>query len=233
MTDDDYLKIGDGAGHRMIAAPTGGGKSYTVGAMVEELYDNEIPFILLDTKTVNHIGLIQLPEVKLLKITPRLNYSELGELLKYPYILCVPANKTVGIADLVSIYRDILTYIWMHEDNGRIIIVEEAHNYNKNASVADPLLEQIAREGRSSKIFIWFVTQRLQNFPQLLWSQCQLTYLWHFNIPTDIRYAGQMVPNFDQINREKLQKHDVLIWDSNEATIVKAQNVHRRTQHKG
>ena len=233
MTEEDYLKIGDGSYHRMIAAPTGGGKSYTVGAMVEELYDREIPFILLDTKTTNHVGLITLRDVKLLKISPKLDYSQLGELLKYPYVLCVPANKTVSIADIISIYREIISYIWMHEEGGRIIICEEAHNYNKNASVADPLLEQIAREGRGSKIFLWFITQRLQNFPPILWSQCLYTYLWHFNIPTDIRYAGQMVPDFDRINREKLQRHDVLIWDSSEAVIVKADSIHRRTQHKG
>lgn len=231
--NDDYLKIGDGAGHRMIAAPTGGGKSYTVGAMVEELYDREIPFILLDTKTTNHIGLVKLPKLKQLDISPKIDRTNIEAILKYKYVLCVPKNKTISISDIISIYREIISYIWAHEDGGRIIICEEAHNYNKNASVADPLLEQIAREGRGSKIFLWFITQRLQNFPPILWSQCLYTYLWHFNIPTDIRYAGQMVPDFDKINREELQRHDVLIWDSNEAKIVKAAEVHRRTQHKG
>lgn len=230
---DDYLQIGDGAGHRMIAAPTGAGKSYTVGAAVEELYERQIPFILLDTKTVNHIGLVSLPDVKLLKISPKLNYNNLDALLDIPYILCVPANKAIPIQEIIEIYREIITHIWMHQEHGRVIIAEEAHNYNKNASVPDPLLEQIAREGRTSKIFLWFITQRLQNFSQLLWSQCSYTYLWHFNIPSDIRYAGQMVPDFERINREELQKHDVLIWDSNNYEIVKANEIRRKTQHKG
>lgn len=230
---DDYLMIGDGAGHRMIAAPTGAGKSYTVGAAVEELYARHIPFILLDTKTINHIGLIQLPDVKLLKISPRLDYNNLEALLDIPYILCVPASKTIPIQEIIAVYRQIVNYIWLHQNHGRIIIVEEAHNWCKNASVPDPLLEQIAREGRSSKIFVWFVTQRLQNFSQLLWSQCTYTYLWHFVIPTDVKYVGQMVPDFEKINREELMRHDVLIWDMNEYTIVKANQVKRITQHKG
>ncbi len=230
---NDPLQIGSGFGHRMFAAPTGSGKSYTVGAAVEALYERQIPFILLDTKTINHIGLVGLHDLKIVKISPRLNYTHLEKLLDYKYILCVPASKTIPIQEIIAIYRTIINYIWMRDNNGRIIICEEAHNYNKNASVPDPLLEQIAREGRSSKIFVWFITQRLQNFSQLLWSQCTYTYLWHFNIPSDIRYAGQMVPNFDDINRDELERHDVLVWDSNNYTIVKANQILRKTNHKG
>ena len=225
------LRLGEG-GHRMFAGITGTGKSYFVGAAVEQLYDREQRFILMDTKTVNHIGLIELPEVRLLRISPRYDYRNLEDLLEVPYILCVPASKSIPISDIIDVYREILNYLWLH-DSDRVIIAEEAHNWNKNASVPDPLFEQIAREGRGDKFFLWFVTQRLQNFSQLLWSQCKASYLWHFNIPTDVRYAGQMIPNFEEINRTELGKHDVLEWMDNEYHIIKANEVSRRTPHKG
>lgn len=217
----------------MFAAPTGAGKSYFVGACVEELYNKKMPFILMDTKTRNHIGLIELPEVKRLPINPKIDYDKvLPYLLDYPYIIGIPDNKTIPINQIIDIYRDITRYLWLN-DTDRIFIAEEAHNWNKNAAVPDPLFEQIAREGRSSNMFMWFITQRLQNFSQLLWSQCSYTYLWHFNIPTDIRYANQIVPNFDDINREELLTHDVLTWDNHKYSIIKADEIRRKTRHRG
>ena len=72
--------------HRLIAAPTGGGKWYFVGSLAEELYRNEVPFIVLDTKTQNHIGLVGLKGVKRLQIKPYAEY-DYTKLVKYPYIL--------------------------------------------------------------------------------------------------------------------------------------------------
>lgn len=228
--------------HRMIAAPTGGGKSYYVGAMTEQLYEQGHPFIVLDTKTVNHIGLVDLPGVKLLKISPKYDYSHLEKLLDYPYVLCVPASKNIDIADIINVYRQIVSYLWL-QNGERTFICEEAHNWCKNASVPDPLFEKIAREGRGNKKFIWFITQRLQNFSQLLWAQCNYTYLFHFNIPSDIRYAAAMVPGFDSrrddsgkkipgLNQE-LNDHDVLVWDGRQYEIIRAKQVTRKTKHRG
>lgn len=216
----------------MFAGTTGSGKSYAIGAAYEELVRKGIRNILLDTKTTNHIGLIQIPEVNLVKISPKYEFNDLSQLLEYPYVICVPASRNIPISDIIDKYREIVSYLWMNDSN-RVIIAEEAHNWNKNASVPDPLFEQIAREGRGNGIFAWFVTQRLQNFSQLLWSQCSYTYLWHFNIPSDIRYAGQMVPDFERINREELETHDMLIWDSHKYEVVKANEITRKTQHKG
>ncbi len=222
--------------HRMIAAPTGGGKSYFVGAMVEQLYAGEHPFVIFDTKTDNHVGLIELPDVKLLKIKPGLKY-DLMRLNEYRYILCVPASRNIDIKDLLDVYREIIEYMWM-QDGDRIFVIEEAHNYNKNPSVPDPLFERIAREGRGYGKLIWFITQRLQNFNQLLWSQCTYTYLMRFAIPSDIRYCAAMVPNFD-FNRgnpglnAELEDHDVLVWDGRKHEIIKAAEVTRKTKHRG
>lgn len=227
--------------HRMIAAPTGGGKSYFVGAMAEQLAAGKHPFIIFDTKTDNHIGLVEIPEVKLFKVNPgkirKNNKFDLRALNEYQYILCIPANRNINLSDLLDVYREIINYMWM-QDGERIFIVEEAHNYNKNSSVPDPLFERIAREGRGYGKLIWFVTQRLQNFNQLLWSQCKYTYLMRFVIPSDIRYCAAMVPDFDY-NRGKpginsqLEDHDVLVWDGKTHTIIKAAEVTRKTKHRG
>jgi len=227
--------------HRMIAAPTGGGKSYFVGAMAEQLYAKEHPFIIFDTKTDNHIGLIELPGVKLFQVNPakiRKNKKlDLKALNEYQYILCVPANRNLDLKDILDVYRKIIEYMWL-QDGERIFIVEEAHNYNKNSSVPDPLFERIAREGRGYGKLIWFITQRLQNFNQLLWSQCTYTYLMRFTIPSDIRYCAAMVPGFDY-NRGKpglnaeLEDHDVLVWNGRDYQIIKAAEVTRKTKHRG
>ena len=228
--------------HRMIAAPTGGGKSYFVGWLVEGLYSKQIPFIIFDTKTENHIGLIELPKVKKLTISPKFQYKNLEALMDYPYILCVPASRNIDISDIINVYRDILSFLWLNEKGKRVFICEEAHNWNKNASVPDPLFERIAREGRGAEKYLWFVTQRLQNFSQLLWAQCGITYLMHFNIPSDIRYASQMIPEFDWKKQDgkkvpglnyELAEHDVLIWDGRQYQIIRAADVKRKTQHRG
>ena len=225
--------------HRMIAAPTGGGKSYFVGYLVEQLYEKKIPFIILDTKTTNHIGLKTLPDVHYLQVHPRYRGRyNLAELVKYPYILCVPQSRNIDLKDIIDIYRDIVSYLWLHENGKRIFICEEAHNWNKNSSVPDPLFERIAREGRGAEKFIWFITQRLQNFNQLLWSQCGYTYVFHFLIASDIRYVSAMIPGFETRGNQEglnaqLETHDVLVWDGRKAEIIKAAEIKRKTQHLG
>ena len=219
--------------HRMIAAPTRAGKSYFVGACIEEMYEQEHPFIILDTKTDNHIGLQELPKVKKIQIKTGLNY-DWGKLLEYDYVLCVPTLRT-RTTDLIALYRELADEVFMSQ-GVRHVIVEEAHNWNKNASVADPTLELIAREGAGRKKFLWFVTQRLQNFPQILWSQCGYTYLFRHKIPSDIRYISQGIPDFETLNKS-LSPHDVLVWDQGaveeDTTIIKAADVTRRTHHRG
>lgn len=225
--------------HRMIAAPTGGGKSYFVGFMVEQIYAQRIPFIILDTKTENHIGLAQLPEVSLFRINPKRPISNMEVFLNTPYALCIPHSRDDDLEDIINVYRDIVKYLWLHEDAPRTFICEEAHNWNKNASVPDKLFEKLAREGRGYKKYVWFITQRLQNFSQLLWSQCKYTYLFRHNTPTDLRYISQMIPEFQwRTNKtpglnDDLEDHDVLVFDGRSSNIIKAAEVRRKTTHRG
>lgn len=106
--------------------------------------------------------------------------------------------------------------------------------YNKNPYVPSPVLELVAREGRGRKISLWFITQRIQDFPKLLWSQCYYTYLLKFNIPQDIAYIRSLIPNFEKINLE-LGRYDVLEYDhvSNQYRIVQKENIRRETKHYG
>lgn len=217
--------------HRLIAAPTGAGKSYFLGWLVEKLYAEKKPFIILDTKTRNHIGLIGLKGVKLLKIRPGARY-DWQKLLEYPYILCIPTLLT-KTEDLVEQYTELIDAVYL-AGNERIVIVEEAHNYNKNAYAPSPVLELVAREGRGRKISLWFVTQRIQDFPKLLWSQCYYTYILKFLIPQDVRYVEALVPNFNEIN-QNLDRFDVLEYQhvSGEHQIIPAARINRQTKHYG
>jgi len=217
--------------HRLIAAPTGAGKSYFVGYLVEKLYAAEKPFIILDTKTRNHIGLVGLKGLKLVKIRPGARY-DWKKLVEYPYLLLIPTIRT-KTADLIEQYTAVIDAIYT-AGKERTIIVEEAHNYNKNSSLPSPVLELVAREGRGRGISLWFVTQRIQDFPKLLWSQCYYTYLLKFLIPQDIRYIEALIPNFVEINR-KLDRFDVLEYRhiSGDFDIISHDNIDRQTHHYG
>jgi len=217
--------------HRLIAAPTGAGKSYFVGYLVEKLYAAEKPFIILDTKTRNHIGLVGLKGLKLVKIRPGARY-DWKKLVEYPYLLLIPTIRT-KTADLIEQYTAVIDAIYT-TGKERTIIVEEAHNYNKNSYAPSPVLELVAREGRGRGISLWFVTQRIQDFPKLLWSQCYYTYLLKFLIPQDIRYIEALIPNFVEINR-KLDRFDVLEYRhiSGDFDIISHDNIDRQTHHYG
>lgn len=226
----DLLDISQNT-HRLIAGPTGSGKSYFVGYMVEKLYAAEKPFIILDTKTKNHIGLVGLKGLKIVKIKPNAVY-DWSKLAKYPYLLLIPTFRT-KTEDLIRQYTAVIDAIYTIGKE-RTIIVEEAHNYNKSGSAPSPILELVAREGRGRGLSLWFVTQRIQNFPKLLWSQCYSTYILKFLIPQDIRYIEALIPNFTDINRN-LNKHDVLEYShtSNEYGIVSKGDIIRKTKHYG
>jgi len=144
----------------------------------------------------------------------------------------VPTARTTTAA-LVEQYTDLIDTLYTLSDE-RVIIIEEAHNYQKNAYTPSPVLELVAREGRGRKISLWMVTQRIQDFPKLLWSQCRYTYVLKFLIPQDIRYIEALIPNFGEINRE-LDRYDVLEYNhiTGEYQIIPGEQVNRSTKHYG
>lgn len=224
------LDVADNA-HRLAAAPTGGGKSHLIGYLIEKLYAEKKPFIILDTKTMNHIGLIGLKGLKMVKVKPGASY-DWKKLSEYPYLLLIPTIHT-KTTELIEQYTAAIEAIYT-AGRERTIIVEEAHNYNKNSFAPSPTLELVAREGRGRGISLWFVTQRIQDFPKLLWSQCCYTYLFKFMIPQDIKYVEALIPNFSEINK-KLERYDVLEYRhiTAECNIISHSNIKRQTKHYG
>jgi len=229
-------------GHALIAAPTGGGKSYLVGGMIERLYEETHPFVILDTKSLNHIGLWatknKLKKVQLFRIFSDTSHDlqTYGQIIKNnPYLLFIPAGD-IAIETLVEEYKKILKAIQLYKIP-RHVVVEETHHYCKSAQKAIPEIEWIVREGRGYRIWLWSITQRIQSFPKDIWSNCNWTYLMHMRIPQDIKYITELIPEFPDINNQ-LQLHDVLQYDQLQKTnppyqVIKADEVCRITKHMG
>ncbi|MCZ0862263.1 type IV secretory system conjugative DNA transfer family protein [Methanocorpusculum vombati] len=228
-------------GHVLIASPTGSGKSYLVGAMVEVLHAGGNPFIILDTKSQNHLGLWigkhRLKNLTLYRVFPRNRRStdEYKKLLtRYPYLICIPAGD-IPLDDLIEEYKTIIRAA-LSLKRPRHIIAEEAHHYNKGANKAGQELEIISREGRGYKIWLWCITQRIQDFPKLLWNNCTYTFIMRFRIHQDVKYFAEEIPNFEELNNA-LQLHDVLMYRQTNPQspylIIHAAEVTRRTEHLG
>lgn len=217
--------------HQMVAAPTGGGKSYLAGAMAEAIYQAKKPLLILDTKNKNHAGLLQLKNMQLLRIEPGTRY-DFRKALAAKDLVVVPSLR-IKTVDLIAQYRILLQALY-DSKQPRTIILEEAHLFNPSGNVSDPTLELIAREGRGNQQNIIFVDQRLQQFPKLLWSQCKITWVLKANIPLDIKYLEGIIPNFSEINRD-LRDHDVIKYNhsTNQHTLIRADQVTRITQHLG
>lgn len=217
--------------HQMIAAPTGGGKSYLAGSMIEALYQAKKPFVVLDTKNQNHAGLLKLKKTQLLRIDPGKNYK-FRRALDAKFLIVVPSTK-IRTPELIEQYRHLLEALY-DAKIPRTVLIEEAHLYNPHGNVADPLLELIAREGRGMGQNLIFVDQRLQQFPKILWSQCKISWVLKMLIPHDIRYVECIIPDFPKINAD-LQPHDVIKYNhsTNQHTLIKADQVTRITPHLG
>lgn len=229
-------------GHALFTAPTGGGKSWTVGAGVEELRKNNKPFIILDTKSINHIGLWlgknRLKDLVLFRLfrgdchTVE-QYEQI--IREYPFLLVIPTGG-VKTTDLKTEYIKIFEAI-QNLKIPRHVIVEEIHLFCKSSLVAIPEIDWIARIGRGYKIFLWAITQRIQTFPKDLWSNCAWTCVHRFHIPQDIDYFKDVIPNFRQINNS-LNPHDLLIYDHEHRTdteykIISGNQITRKTKHMG
>ena len=242
MNFDELVHPLISGGHALIAAPTGAGKSYFVGACVESLHRAKKPFLILDTKSLNHIGLWygdkRLKGLARLRIFPGTHKTQneyISVLRHQPYIIVIPAGG-IDIDELIEEYRIILRAVRQLGDP-RTIILEEAHNYNSSTNHPDKIIESITREGRGYEIWLWCITQRIADFPKLIWSNCSFTAIMQYRIPQDIAYFTAVLPKFREIN-QSLSLHDVLLYrqteqSDNPYTIIPAAAVTRRTYHLG
>ena len=235
-------------GHMLAAAPTGGGKSHGIGKLVEELHETNRPFVILDTKMINHVGLAiglnktlseKSPKrVKIFRVFPdtELDTEDYMRMLdQIPYLLIIPVKGT-PLANLVRENLKVMTACQRLEQP-RHIIIEEAHHYLKSPQNPMEEMAWIFREGRTYRIWGWALTQRIQSFPKDVWANCYWSYLMRFHIPQDISYCAALIPNFGDIN-EDLNHHDILLYDMLRRKkppyeIIRANEIKRKTQHLG
>lgn len=217
--------------HQLITGATGSGKSYFVGYIAEKLYEQNRNFIILDTKTKNHIGLVELKELRLLKIKPNTVY-DFSKITEFDQVLCIPSKSTTT-DELIKQYIKLLIAVF-RSGKDYTIVLEEAHHYAESSRKPYPIVELLVREGRGQGQNCIFITQRIADFPKILWANCYLTYLFKVLIPNDVNYIAQMIPNFHELNRQ-LKRFEVLEYDhiSNEFTVIKPFEIIRRTRHYG
>lgn len=219
----------------LIYGNTKSGKSYFAGWMIEQAYLQNRRFIVLDTKVKNHLGLVQLKGVKLLKIKAGKGYNW-KRLLDFEQVLIIPTRGTIqkiGVDGLVEEYYKPLLDEIFRRDKDRIIVVEEAHRYNPSSRTPGKELEQLFREGRDGKLYTIAITQSIADFPKLLFRQAQRHYVFLHYIPNDKIYLSRMIPGFEELNGQ-LRKHDLIEYIPPDKTrILRRELVIRMTPHMG
>ncbi|WP_297490291.1 ATPase [Thermococcus sp.] len=219
----------------LIYGNTGSGKSYFAGWLVEQAWERGRRFIVLDTKVKNHIGLVQLKGVRLLKVIVGKRYNW-RKLLDFDQVLVVPTRGTInriGVDGLVDQYYKPLLDEIFRRDRDRIVVVEEAHRYNPSSRRPGKELEQLFREGRDGKLYTVAITQSIADFPKLLFRQAQRHFIFQHYVPNDIIYLNRMVPGFSELNN-RLREHDLIEFiPPNKTRIIKRELVIRRTRHFG
>ncbi|GAB6102377.1 DUF87 domain-containing protein [Thermococcus atlanticus] len=219
----------------LIYGNTGSGKSYFAGWLVEQAWEKGRRFIVLDTKVKNHLGLVALRGVKLLKIKPGARY-DFSRVVRIDQLVVVPTRGTIsrlGVKGLVDrYYKPILDELF-RRDKDRIIIVEEAHRYNPSSRTPGEELEQLFREGRDARIYTVAITQSIADFPKLLFRQAQRHFIFQHYVPNDIFYLKKMIPGFEEMNA-RLRRHDLVEFiPPDESRIIKRELVLRMTRHYG
>jgi len=220
----------------LIYGNTGSGKSYFAGWLIEKAYEKGRRFIILDTKVKNHVGLVALKGVKLLKIKQGARY-DFSKIIDYDQILVIPTKGLIGrigVEGLIEDYYKPILNTLFRKDKNRIIVVEEAHRYNPSSRTAGKELEQLFREGRDAKLYTIAVTQSIADFPKLLFRQAQRHFLFKHYIPNDIHYLSRMIPDFEDLNA-KLRQHDILEFNPKRMThrIIPHEFIIRQTKHYG
>jgi len=200
--------------------------------VIEDIYRHHKKGIaVLDTKHLNHAGIARLRDFKIVTLKPGKAY-DYEKIARIPYLLVRP-DPALRTRPTVDHLKGILAALY-NQRAPRAIVVEEAHLYNPSPQIPEDTLELIAREGRAYGQNLIMITQRIQDFPKLLWSQCKETAAFRFMIPHDIRYLQAVLPGFDEVNAS-LQLHDVVRFnhETGEFTIIKAADVKRITPHLG
>lgn len=219
----------------LIYGNTNSGKSYFAGWLIEQAYEQGRRFIVLDTKVKNHVGLVQLPNVKLIKIKKGYRYNW-RKVLEYDQVLVIPTKgtiKAIGVEGLVEHYYKPLLREINNSDKDRIVVLEEAHHYCISSRRPDKEIEFIFREGRGQRLYPIAITQSIADFPKLLFRQAKRHFIFMHHVPNDKFYLSKMIPNFEELNAQ-LREHDLIEYiPPNKTRIIRREYIIRRTKHYG
>ena len=214
-----------------IAGKTGTGKSYFAGYLIEQyVRQRKGKFIILDWQTKNHIGLLKLKNTVLVKIKQDKNY-DWKKIIKYPRVLVIPTITTTR-DKLKQEYHKLLGVLINH-DRDRLIVIEEAHNLAGRFWI-DSNLEIIVREGRHRGLNLILITQKIQDFNKLIWTQVDCNFIFKHLAGNDIDYIEKTIPGFREINQD-LRKHDLvkICFEDMNPKIIRAEEIIRVTKHYG
>jgi|Deesub1362A_J573_1020465.scaffolds.fasta_scaffold00017_53 DNA helicase HerA-like ATPase len=215
-----------------IAGKRGSGKSYFAGYLIERYVDQNRngKFVVMDWQIKNHIGLIKLKNTVLLKIKENVSY-DWKKIIKYPRIVIIPAKYTPR--DTLKKAYSKLIEVLMRYDKNRLIVLEEAHNL-ANLHYIDPNLEYLTREGRHDGHSMLLITQKIQEFNKLIWTNTDCSFIFKHMAGNDIDYIEKTIKGFRKINSD-LRKHDLIrICDDDlEPKIIRKEEIIRVTKHYG
>lgn len=214
----------------LTAGRTGTGKSHYAGWELEQYAMQSVknPFIVLDMKPLNHIGLAALPGAKAIivkKNTPRLNWKRLIQ--ENPRLVVVK-GKGVELETIIAIYTRIMQ-ICYNNYAGQHVLLEEAHNFAGLHDTIEPV-KQLVLEGRGAGISCQFVTPHIQDFSKTVYREAELI-IGKTITDQDIQYFKGTVPDYENLNAQ-LQKYDFIKrTQEGQTSIVRAGE--RITRHYG
>lgn len=214
----------------LTAGRTGTGKSHFAAWELEQYATQSVkkPFIVLDLKPLNHIGLAALPGAKAIiikKNTPRLNWKRV--LQDNPRLVVVKGHG-VELETIINIYSKIMQLCY---DNyaGQHVLIEEAHNFAGLHDTIGPV-KQLVLEGRGADISVQFVTPHIQEFSKTVYREAEII-IGKTITDQDIQYFKGTIPDYENLNAQ-LQKYDFIKrTQEGETSIVRAGK--RITKHYG
>ncbi len=181
------------ASRTCLISQSGGGKSYAIGVICEELCKNKLGFAIIDPEgeyaglkekyDILWIGNNKNSELRLEKI----DFKKLANLIiskNIPVILDVSnaVDEKKSVSDFCSA---------LYEEESRLrmpylLILEEADKYSPNIGKGLMIIEEIARRGRKRGLGLLIASQRPAFVNKNILSQCNNQFLGKLTIKNDI-----------------------------------------------
>jgi hypothetical protein len=243
------IKIADGlgldaqtiaTGRGCVIGQSGSGKSYLVGVIAEELCENSLPFVIIDTEG-EYASLRQLYEVLIVgdegssDISTDVNMQKLflGAVSNGISIVLDVSN----VLDKQKYVQDALQSLYMVEDKARkpyLVIIEEADKFAPNVITRKNvnMIEEIAVRGRKRGIGLLVATQRPANISKNVLSQCSYGFVGKLSIENDIRAVSILFNDRSRLNQiTRLMPGNFMSFGLGKDSAVKVRR--RKVEHMG